>query len=456
MSTYITESLNEGSAVRNRISRRARRVLVGTIVTGIAAAAPASAPAQAPVTGQEVLKQQLEELVRTRLNGLEQHFKIVREGGLKVNPGDTVRVELVDTVDRGAGQNVLASQRKKINVARQGLSSRAGVEIKAPAWSARVSPGDRADALKGSQGKVLGSLTAPSTSFLFAPPVIQLKKGVRGTPLERFVRLTFTPRVDLPPVRQLVAPLDGRIDLLDVDTNLEGATAQEIEQLKDVDPDPVEVPDLHVDIPVPLLPLAVPNLLVACENGANANPQKISCQRGKGDWTMVVAPANSGLDKNAESVQKGLSDVRLAADKLRGLAGLFFRDLAAATAPINRAINATPHVKVFLFTEHGNLNDLTTIQRQIYKNDKEAEDTISAMMLFGMPESRWRAFEDQDFRGDRIDIVVPRGKFLAEAPELHVQAPAGTSDRSNPQRKSWGNLFSSLRRLSAGPDTIEP
>jgi hypothetical protein len=453
VNTHITQSRR---ATASRISRRGQRLVAGAIVLAAAAGAPAAAPApaQAAVTGPEVLEQQLEELVRQRLGGLESHFQILRQATGDVKPGDTVGVEIVDKVDRGAGQAVLQSERKKVNLARQGFSSLAGVEIQSPRWSARVSAGDLARGLSSAQAAVVGSLTGPASSFLLAPPVVQ--QGAGSPPLTRFVRLTFTPRVDLPAVRDLVKPLDGRLDLLDTDIELDGATQQQIDQLLAVDPDPVQVDNLHVDLPVPVLPLPVPNLLVACENGANANRLKISCQRGKGDWTMVVAPAGIGISSTAESVQASLDRVRLAADKLRRLAGLVFEDLAAATAPINRAINAVPRAKVFLFTEHENLNDLTVIQRGRFENDTEAEDTISAMMLFGLPGSRWRAFENQDFRGDHLDIVVPSGKFVVEAPELHVNAPAGTTNRSDVKRKSWGNLFSSLQRRSVGPETIEP
>lgn len=425
-------------------TNRARRVAALAAGAGAALALVPAAASAAPPT-RDQLADHLRFLTDQRILAMRNDFEIKREGRVgnqnPVTPGEMVDSRVVDVTDPVGF--LTRDGRRKINVAEPGFSSLVGVKI-AIEWSAHDSTGRT---LRREQATPFAGTTLPFSAFMFEPRLVRQGLNPAASTRARNIRARLMLTVDPPPVSVLVEPLGGQIDRLDLPIDLEGASQQQINELKTVDVGPVtKTFDLNVPVPVEALP--VPNLLLAFRH----TDYDIR-HNGKPGFLLAVLPAGTGIaDGDLGALQDSVNDVRAKANSLVSLAGFLGESLVSAIRPVKEQIDryrdaARFGVRVVTASEIKNLNSLTMIQNGRLTNDIEAEDEISALMTLGLPGTGWRLYADRGFKGVSLDVVAG-SRFLTEAPNLHSTSPAGTSRRTK-VRKSWGDSFSSLDLANA-------
>jgi hypothetical protein len=431
---------------RNRMSvitSRARRLAVTAAAAGAALALVPAAASAAPPTPDQ-LADHLRFLTDQRILAMRNDFEAQREGRpanqSPVTPGEMVDTRVVDVTDPAGF--LTQNGRRKINVAQSGLSSLVGVKIEVD-WTARDSSNNELASQKATR---FGPATLPFSAFKFEPRLIRQGLNPAASTRDRTLRARLKLTVDPPPVATLVEPLEGRVDRLDLPIDLEGATAQQIAELKKVDVGPVSK-TFDLSLPVPVEALPVPNLLLAFRH----TDYKVK-HKGDSGFLLVVLPAGTGIAENdLAALQNTVNDVRSKANSLVGLAGFLGENLVGALGPVTEQISryrdaARFGIRIVTTSEIRNLNSLTMIQNGRFTNDIEAEDEISALMTFGLPGTGWRLYADRGFKGSSLDIVAG-SRFLTEARNLHTSVPAGTT-RPTKNRKSWGDSFSSLELSS--------
>lgn len=108
---------------------------------------------------------------------------------------------------------------------------------------------------------------------------------------------------------------------------------------------------------------------------------------------LIVVPSNSPL-RSLEQLQGTLDALDSTLSSLTAIA-----DLAAfllGVGELSAALAAQPHVQFRVADEIDDLNDITLISRAWYKNDTEAEDELSSMILVGPPRKTLQCFNDRD------------------------------------------------------------
>jgi hypothetical protein len=113
---------------------------------------------------------------------------------------------------------------------------------------------------------------------------------------------------------------------------------------------------------------------------------------------------------------------------VRALAGFArFATLARRLEKLTTALGRHPdgHVHYMRADKLDNLNQITLIQHGAARNDIEAEDELSSMILLGPANRRARCFirRNRDAAGGRMDVTVQDDNIVL-IPSLHAKSPA--------------------------------
>jgi hypothetical protein len=140
---------------------------------------------------------------------------------------------------------------------------------------------------------------------------------------------------------------------------------------------------------------------------------------------LLAVPANSPIgDPPQVPLKQALDDVRDALDALGTVAGIatFFVDNLQT---VKDALDNAPAVIFDKTNSESNLNDIDLETHWFPRNDIEAEDELSSVILIGPPRRKVEAFNDRSFAtGEgQMDVVVG-GELMVLGANLHTGAPA--------------------------------
>jgi hypothetical protein len=143
---------------------------------------------------------------------------------------------------------------------------------------------------------------------------------------------------------------------------------------------------------------------------------------------LIVVPSNSPL-RSLEQLQGTLDALESTLSALTGIADL--AALLLGLGELSAALAAQPHVQFRVADAIDNLNDITLISRAWYKNDTEAEDELSSMILLGPSRKTLQCFNDrhQDDGEGQFDLTVG-SKLHALIRNLDGAAPPSGPDGS--------------------------
>jgi hypothetical protein len=262
-----------------------------------------------------------------------------------------------------------------------GLPALADASALTVAWSVHAPDGTPLE--PGAAFVAPRGLSATRADLVFRPEVVE-KLSAPAPALQRTVRATVT----------LTAP-GKRGEPVSVSRVLEGQ--------------------------VQVLALAVPSLLALFRHREFAFHRPDERQEGA---ALLVAPASSPLASLA-AVRGELTQLHAAVRALAGFAR--FATLARRLEKLTTALGQHPdaHVHYMRADKLDNLNQITLIQRGALRNDIEAEDELSSMILLGPANRRARCFirRHQDPAGGRMDVTVQDDNIVL-IPSLHAKSPA--------------------------------
>lgn len=155
------------------------------------------------------------------------------------------------------------------------------------------------------------------------------------------------------------------------------------------------------EIPVPIVPLAVPKVLVSF---IHANFQ---AKHGDDDGgAFILVPPNSPL-RSIEQLNSTLSALQTAVTSLKGFAS--FASFLLGLSELTGALAATPYFAFAATNEVPNLNDITLIQRSWYENDTELEDELSSMIFIGPAGAKVDVYCETGFEDENGQFVMSVG-----------------------------------------------
>lgn len=290
------------------------------------------------------------------------------------------------TSQLAAGEQLTATLSRPLDgLALPGIPSPVGVTVR---WSAHADNVRRTPLVAGRDVEAQNTSGVPAT-FRFAPRIVEATASGAGSgTVSRIVRATLTATVAPVPI------------LL---------------------PDGLEV-SVALELPVVVLPLAIPTILVLCRHSSFAASD--ASTRPPDGFALVVVPGDSPLEQlTVAAVDALLGPLSTVLSSLAGLAG--FAATVTGLGRLRTALVANaPHVKV-VGGDQPILNRITMIQRNLVQNDIEAAAEASSLVLLGHPGARARCYVRRNFNpGDgRLDVTTGP-EAVAVVASLHADRPS--------------------------------
>ena len=328
---------------------------------------------------------------------------------LIANPADQLRALLEETFDivlsasqLDPGEQLTATLSRPLGgLALPGIPSPVDVTVR---WSARADDAPRTPLVDGRDVESRDTTAIPAT-FRFAPRIVEdTRSGPAASTIARIVRVEITATVAPVPIL------------------LPGGLA-------------VTVP---LELPVAVLPLAVPTILVLCRHTSFA-PSDPSTRPPDG-FALAIVPGDSPLEQlTVTALNALLGPLNTILSSLAGLGG--FAALLTGLGRLRTALVANaPHVKV-VGGDQPILNRITMIQRNPVQNDIEAAAEASSLVLLGHPGARARCFVRRNFNptDGRLDVTTGP-EAIAVVANLHADQPSSVpAGRAAPNRVAAGS-----------------
>jgi hypothetical protein len=243
-----------------------------------------------------------------------------------------------------------------------------------------VTPGDGFVAPNG--------LTLPDVSLIFAPAIATLPAPASAT-RQFSIRVTVTLSLQLPSL--LFGGTDGGF----------------VEVLSDE----ITLPPPGVELPtVSVLPLEIPSLLLLFRH-----PNLAPRADNHDGFILIVAP--DGFPVQLQGLGQIVDLFNGLGAALPTLASAFspFASMLPLAAQLSQiAFLAYPNPVMTVANEIANLNKITMIERPPLRNDIEAAQEVSSLMLLGVEGTQVECFNHRNFNSGDGKLTLTTG------PELHV------------------------------------